>query len=59
MIYFHIIKFYKWIDDISIEFDCYFVYRFEDLTINKQDLDKECTRLQQTILELDATCQVL
>ena len=21
MIYFHIIKFYKWIDDISIEFD--------------------------------------
>ena len=35
------------------------MYRFEDLTINKQDLDKECTRLQQTIIELDATCQVL
>ena len=43
---------------ISIEFDCYSTYRFEDLTINKQDLDKECTRLQQTIIELDATCQV-
>ncbi|XP_073255393.1 autophagy-related protein 16-1-like [Porites lutea] len=33
--------------------------QFEDLTINKQDLDKECTRLQQTIIELDATCQLV
>jgi len=32
--------------------------RLQDLTINKESVDKECQSLQQTIIELDATSQV-
>ncbi|XP_020602695.1 autophagy-related protein 16-like [Orbicella faveolata] len=33
--------------------------RLQDLTINKESVDKECQSLQQTIIELDATCQMV
>ena len=34
------------------------IFRLQDLTVNKESVDKECQSLQQTIIELDATCQV-
>lgn len=34
------------------------IFRLQDLIINKESVDKECQSLQQTIVELDATCQV-
>lgn len=34
------------------------IFRLQDLAINKESVDKECQGLQQTIMELDATCQV-
>ncbi|XP_068685907.1 autophagy-related protein 16-1-like [Montipora foliosa] len=33
--------------------------QFQDLTIDKEGVDKECTHLQQKIIELDATCQMV
>ena len=34
------------------------IFRLQDLAVNKESVDKECQGLQQTIVELDATCQV-
>ena len=43
----------------KFEMTCFVhIFRLQDLAINKESVDKECQGLQQTIVELDATCQV-